>query len=271
MELKNIIDIEKILANIFEYTLSAVFALIGLFIAFKLIGYATRLFEKTLKKMKTDETVLKFAVSAARALMKIAAVVSFIIILGVDKSIFIAAIGSMGLAIGLAFQGSLSNVASGVLIILFKPFKVGDFIESNGYSGFVEEIHILNTLVNTIDNKKVVFPNATLFNNIMINYSANKTRRVDVTLGVDYGCDFAKVRSVLLDIAKNNEKVLAAPLPEVLITEHAASAIQLSFRVWAKTENYWEVHFSLIEEAKLRFDAEGIKIPYNHMEVIIQK
>ncbi|MDD3298666.1 MAG: mechanosensitive ion channel, partial [Firmicutes bacterium] len=199
--------------------------------------------------------------------LKALLVVAIISILGIETTSFVALFGAAGLAVGLAFQGSLSNFAGGVLILVTKPFKVGDYIEANGHSGTVEAIQILYTDLVTVDNKVIRIPNGSLSNASITNYSEKDTRRVDFQFGAGYEADPAKVVRVLTDIVANHPQALKEPEPFVRMSEHGDSAVIYTVRVWVKAADYWTVHFDVIEKVKQRFDEEGLSIPYPQMDV----
>jgi small conductance mechanosensitive channel len=189
--------------------------------------------------------------------------------LGIQTTSFIAILGAAGLAIGLALQGSLANFAAGFLMIIFRPFKVGDFIEGAGVAGVVEAIQIFTTTLKTGDNKIIIIPNAKLSGDNIINYSAQETRRVDMTVGVAYDADLAKVKAVLNDILSKDERILSDPAPLVAVAELADSSVNFVVRVWVKTADYWGVKFDATETIKNRFDAEGIGIPFPQHDIHI--
>jgi small conductance mechanosensitive channel len=192
-------------------------------------------------------------------------------ILGIDTSSIVAVIASAGFAIGLAFQGSLSNFAGGVLLLVMKPFKVGDFIESEGQMGTVHGIKILYTEIITVDNQVVYVPNGKLSNASITNYSALDTRRFELKFGAGYECDTDKVKEILKSIVQDHPKVLKDPQPFVRLSEHADSALIFTVRGWAKQEDFWETYFDMIETVKKKFDENEISIPYPQMDVHMQK
>jgi small conductance mechanosensitive channel len=189
--------------------------------------------------------------------------------LGIQTTSFIAILGAAGLAIGLALQGSLANFAAGFLMIIFRPFKVGDFVEVAGVAGVVKDMQIFTTTMKTGDNKTIIIPNAKISGDNIINYSAEKNRRVDMTVGVAYDADLSKVRDVLNDIISKDERILSDPAPLVVVGELADSSVNFIVRVWTKSENYWGVMFDANETIKNRFDAVGIGIPFPQREVHI--
>jgi small conductance mechanosensitive channel len=200
--------------------------------------------------------------------------VIFVVIAALEKldvkcTSFVAILASAGLAIGLALQGSLSNFASGVLMVIFKPFRVGDFIEAAGVAGVVKETHIFTTTVSTPDNKKVIIPNAKLTGDNITNYTANPTRRVDLTAGISYGDDIDKARAAIKAVLDENPKILKDPAPQIAVKEMADSSVNFVVRPWTKPETYWDVYFEVTEGIKKRFDAEGICIPFPQRDVHI--
>jgi len=232
-------------------------ALVIWFIGSYAIKVVMKIIDKALGKGKYDETLTKFIHSLLSMALKILLFITVVTVIGIPMTGFIAIIGAAGLAIGFALQGSLSNFAGGVLLLVFRPFNVGDFIEAAGYSGTVREIKILYTIMVTPDNKTVVIPNGNLSNNSVVNYSAEETRRVDLTFGVSYDTDISKVKTV---IAKD-------PAPFARVVEHGDSSVNFAVRVWVEKEDYWTVFFDMQERVKEAFDKSEIEIPYPHMDV----
>ena len=190
---------------------------------------------------------------------------------GVDLASITAVVASAGVAIGLALQGSLSNFAGGFIILLLRPFKVGDYIATSSYEGGVEKIDLFYTHLVTVDNKEILIPNGTLSNGSLINYSSKDTRRVDLKFGVAYDADILHVRRVLNDIVSKHKLILHHPEPFIGIVEHADSSVNFAVRVWCNTPDYWKIYFDLLEEVKLRFDDEEINFPYPQMDVHLKK
>jgi len=225
------------------------------------------LVRRLLTRSRVDETLVSFITSVSYV-----AIMAFIIIaalgqLGVQTASFVAVVGAAGLAIGLALQGSLANFAAGVLMIIFKPFKVGDFIEAGGTSGVVEEIGIFTTEIKSPDNKKVIVPNAKLTGDNIVNYTAKDQRRVDMVAGVSYSDDLEKVRKVLEQILAEDDRILDDPAPTIGVLELGDSSVNFAVRPWVKTADYWNVFFDTQEKIKKRFDAEGISIPFPQRDV----
>lgn len=242
-------------------------ALAILLISFKIIGFIARKIEKSTEKHTADKTVTHTLAYVFKIGAKIIVVICLVGFVGIDVSGITALIASLGVGIGLAVNGALSNLAGGVLIILTRPFRIDDFIEAEGYAGTVEDIHITNTRLRTPDNKIVYIPNGSLSNDTIVNYSLQKTRRVDATFSISYTSDFKKAQQIITEICASHPMILKEPPPFVRISEHAASAILLTARVWTRNEDYWTVKFDLLESVKERFDAEGIKIPFPQLDI----
>jgi len=200
----------------------------------------------------------------------VALIISIAGMVGIEMTSFVAILGAAGLAVGLAMQGTLQNFAGGVMILLFKPYKVGDFIDAAGHMGTVKEIQIFNTILNTPDNKIIIIPNGTLANSSMTNFSTMETRRVDFSFGIGYGDDFEKAKAIIQDIISKDERIHKDPKPFARVGELADSSVNITTRVWVNAD-YWDVHFDMIENVKKRFDAEGISIPYPQMDVHLDK
>ncbi len=204
-------------------------------------------------------------------ILMVVVVIAAVGALGVQTTSFIAILGAAGLAVGLALQGSLSNFASGVLIIIFRPYKVGDWIEGAGISGAVVDVQILTTILKTGDNKQIIVPNSQIMDSIITNYSANDTRRVDMVVGVSYADDVDKVRAALEDLITAEERILDDPAPTIAVSELADSSVNFVVRPWVKTADYWGVKFDLTEAIKKRFDQDGISIPFPQRDVHLYK
>jgi small conductance mechanosensitive channel len=219
---------------------------------------------KVMDKAHYEESLKKFLLNLISAILKILLVITLLGTLGVPTTQFAAIIAAAGLAIGLALQGSLGNFAGGVLLMIFKPIKIGDFIEAQGESGTVKEIEIFTTKLNTTDNKEVIIPNGALSNGNIINYSTEDTRRVDFTFGVGYDSDIRKTKDVIFGVINAHPLVLKDPATAVNVSELADSSINFFTRAWVKKEDYWAVKFDVIEQTKEALDAAGIDIPYPH-------
>lgn len=262
---------EEIIPKIQEwlalYGIKAIAAIIILIVGRWIAKAIRRLIERVMKKNDVDETIIAFVGNLAYITLLVFVIIAAINQVGIQTTSFIAVIGAAGLAIGFALQGSLSNFAAGFLLILFRPFKVGDYIEGAGVAGVVEEIQVFVTQLRTPDNKTVIIPNAKLTGDNIINYSAKDTRRVDMVVGVGYDDDLSKVKEVLEDILSNDERVLKDPAPTIAVAELADSSVNFAVRPWVKTADYWDVFFQTTETVKRRFDAEGIGIPFPQRDV----
>jgi small conductance mechanosensitive channel len=246
---------------IMEYGSRVLLAIITLAIGWWLINKVTQKLGGLLALRNADLALQGFISSLANIILKVLLIVSVASMIGVETTSFVAAIGAAGLAIGLALQGSLANFAGGVLILLFRPFRIGDWIEAQGTSGTVDSIQIFHTVLRTGDNKTVIVPNGILSNGIITNTNRQPTRKVVFDVGVDYEADLQKAREVLLDLAKD-ERVLAEPAPQAVISTLGDSSITVSLRVWVKTADYWDVMFMFNEQSRDRLKTAGIDIPF---------
>ncbi|MBW3140658.1 mechanosensitive ion channel family protein [Ferrimonas balearica] len=223
--------------------------------------------DKSMDRAKVDITLQRFLLSIINVGLKFILLVIFASMIGVETASLVAMLGAAGLAVGLALQGSLSNFAGGVLILLFKPFKFGDVIEAQGFLGRVHEIQIFNTILLTMDNQKVVIPNALLSNGCIKNLFSEPTRRVDLTFGISYDDDIAIAKEVLAKLMAEDPRVLKEPGAEIYVGAHADSSINLLARPWVKSEDYWPVYFDLMEKVKVAFDHNNITIPFPQRDV----
>ena len=262
--------LEALYKLLIEYSPKILTALAILIIGLFIIGFVIKVTKKVMVKRGVDETLQKFLANLLSWTLKILLFVSVAAKLGIETTSFAAVIAAAGLAIGLALQGSLSNFAGGALIMIFKPFKVGDLIEAQGELGVVKEIQIFTTQINTPTNKLVVIPNGALSNGNITNYSAEGKLRVDLTIGVSYDSDIKQTKEVLMNVLKSNSKVLKDPKPTVNVSELADSSVNFAVRPWSTVANYWDVYFGITEECKLALDKAGIEIPYPH-QVEIRK
>lgn len=220
-----------------------------------------------MRRGKVEETLVSFASNLAYALLMVMVIIAALNQLGIQTTSFIAILGAAGLAVGLALQGSLANFAAGILMIIFKPFKVGDFIEAAGTMGIVEEIEIFTTKMRTPDNKQIIIPNNQITNGNITNFSAKDTRRVDLVVGVSYSDDLNKVKAVLEDILSKDERILPEPAPTIGVLQLGESSIDFAVRPWVKSGDYWPTLFDLNKTIKERFDAEDISIPFPQRDV----
>jgi small conductance mechanosensitive channel len=254
-----------------EYTPKVLMALAVLIIGLLIIKVFVNTTKKVLSKREVDITLQKFLLNLLNWVLKILLFITVVAKLGIETTSFAAILASAGLAIGLALQGSLANFAGGILIIIFKPIKIGDFIEAQGVSGTVKEIEIFTTKLNTTDNKEIIIPNGALSNGNIVNYSTEATRRVDFTFGVGYDSDIKKTKEVISHVINSHPLVLKEPAPAVNLSELADSSINFFTRGWVKKEDYWTVKFDVLEQTKEALDASGIEIPYPHSVQINKK
>nr|WP_299338817.1 mechanosensitive ion channel domain-containing protein [Allomuricauda sp.] len=234
--------------------------IIGSWIIKKIVGTS----RKVMSKSKYDESLQRFLLNLVSWTLKVFLIIVVISRLGVDVTTFAAVIAAAGLAIGLALQGSLSNFAGGVLLMIFKPYRIGDLIEAQGVLGVVKEIEIFTTKLTTPENKLAIVPNGAMANGNIINYTAEGKMRVDTVIGVGYGEDIKKTKEVLMNVLTTNPKVLQEPAPSVNVMELADSSVNFAVRPYCKPEDYWDVYFGTYENCKLALDEAGIEIPYPH-------
>ena len=244
-------------------------ALLILLIGLQVAKWVRSLTRKLMTKSQIDSTISIFVSNLAYIGFIAFVVIAALHRLGVATASFVAVIGAAGLAIGLALQGSLSNLSAGVLIILFRPFKIGDFVSAGGVLGSVQEISFFTTILNTLDNIRVIVPNSKIYGDTITNYSTNDTRRVEIVAGISYDDDIDKARTVLQEIVNQDQRVLAEPEPTYQVTELADSSVNFTVRVWVNKEDFWNVYCDLTEQVKKRFDAAGISIPYPQQDIYI--
>ncbi|NJB36208.1 mechanosensitive ion channel family protein [Croceivirga sp. JEA036] len=254
--------ISKAIDWVWKLVPNIILAILLLVVGLWFVRLINKMVRKFFEKKDYDPTLESFLQSFISIVLKVLLFVLVVTQLGVKTSSLIAIIGAAGLAIGLALQGSLSNFAGGVLILLFKPFKIGDWISAQGVDGSVKEISIFNTKLNTFGNQLAIVPNGQLANGNIVNYSAEPIRRDNYTVGIGYGSNIKKAKDILLELCANDERILKEPKPEVYVAELADSSVNLSLRWWAKNENFWGAKFNLIEQSKLKFDEAGIEIPF---------
>ncbi len=249
--------------------INLVTAIVIFFVGKWIVNLVVKGMLKAMQKGDMDITLRRFISNLARMLLMLFVIIAAIHQLGIQTASLIALLGAAGLAVGLALQGSLSNFAAGVLIVLFRPYKVGDWIEGGGVSGAVEEVQILTTVLKTGDNKRVIIPNSQIMGTTITNYSANDTRRVDLVVGVSYGDNLDKVRKELEDLVAADDRILKDPAVTIAVSELADSSVNFVLRPWVKTADYWGVYFDLTEAIKKRFDEVGISIPFPQQDVYI--
>jgi len=243
-------------------------ALITLIVGFWVISKIAKGIRKVLDLRSVEETLQRFLSSLISGALKIMLIISVASMVGIETTSFVALVGAAGLAIGLALQGSLSNFAGGVLILFFKPFKIGDVIDAQGYVGIIKEIQIFNTIITTLDNERVIIPNGILSNGPIKNVFAEPTRRVDMTFGISYDDDVLGAKEVIRELILGDTRLLESDKGhEIYVSEHADSSVNLLVRVWCDSADFWPVYFGMHESVKLAFDAKGITIPYPQRDV----
>lgn len=235
----------------------------------RLIRLLLDFMERRMKKANVDESLHSFLTPLLRMLLQVLLFLTVAATLGIEITTFAAIIGAASFAVGLAFQGSLSNFAGGVLILILKPFTVGDFIEAAGYSGTVKEIQVFYTIIRTPDNQKVIIPNADLSNSSAVNYSSYDTRRANIKIPISYKSDVKRSKEVIQQVAHNHPLVLKDPSPMIVLGEYGNDGLILYVRVWAERSDYWTMYFDFLEQVKVAFDEAGVEIPYRQLDVHI--
>lgn len=253
---------EAWLPMVVQYGSQVLLAIVTLVIGWWIIGRLTAAIHVLMEKRNIDRTLHGFIGALVGIGLKVILLVSVAGMIGVETTSFIALIGAAGLAVGLALQGSLANFAGGMLILIVRPIRAGEYIEAQGVGGTVDSIQIFNTILKTPDNKTIIIPNGSLSNGNIINYSRQPTRRVDLNIGIDYGDDVKKARSILLELADADERVFKDPEAVVWLVSLGDNSVNLSLRMWTKTDDYWGVYWGIQELAKERFDEAGITIPF---------
>ena len=262
------INVEESLdVYVIPWGINIVLAVLIFIIGKKVVKVATGIAKKLMIKAKVDGLLVNFVGSILNAMLMLFVAIAALDQLGVDTTSFIALIGAAGLAIGLALQGSLQNLASGVMLIVFRPFTIGDFVEAGGATGVVEQIGIFSTTMRSGDNREIIVPNGAIFGGMITNVSARDTRRVDMVFGIGYGDDIKKAKELIQNILDNDSRVLKDPAPLIAVGELADSSVNFNVRPWCKTEDYWGVYFDTHENIKLTFDEQGISIPFPQMDV----
>jgi small conductance mechanosensitive channel len=250
-----------------EYGLNLVLAILTYMIGKWAAGVVKKALTKVMSRANTDATLVTFTSNLVYAALIVFVVIAALGQLGVQTTSFIAILGAAGLAVGLALQGSLANFAAGVLMIVFRPFKLGDFIEAGGATGVVEGIDIFTTLIRTGDNKVIFVPNGGIMGGNIVNYSAKETRRIDMVIGIGYDADIKKAKDILLEIVNADERILKDQAVTIGVAELADSSVNIALRPWVKTGDYWAVFFDLNEIIKARFDEASISIPYPQRDI----
>ncbi len=259
------------LEQLMLYLPKVVLAIITLFVGLWIIKVVAKVITSAMAKKEVDVSLQGFLKSLVAILLKTLLFITVISMFGVQMTSFIVLLGAAGLAVGFALQGSLANFAGGVLILLFKPYKVGDVIEAQGFIGSVHEIQIFNTILKTADKKTILIPNGGLSNGSIINYSTEPQRRVDFTFGIGYGDDIDKATEVIEQVIKTDDRILSDPAPMVKVIELADSSVNFAVRVWCNTPDYWNIYFDMFGKMKKAFDANGISIPFPQTDVHLYK
>ena len=257
----------KAIELVMIYAPKFILAIITLFVGLWLIGLITKVTRKAMEKTKTDKTLIPFITNLLSWGLKLLLFISAASMVGIATTSFIAVLGAAGLAIGLALQGSLGNFAGGVLILIFKPYNVGELIEAQGHLGVVKEVQIFNTILLTPDNKRVIIPNGAVSNGSVVNYSAEGLLRVDLVIGIAYESDIPKAKEVLYKAMSDHELVLQDPQSTVAVSELADSSVNLVVRPWCKVSDYWQGYFDITEAAKVNLEQNGITIPFPQRDV----
>lgn len=260
-------DVNNLTNLAMEYGMKAVTAIVVLVVGLMVIKMIASMVGKALSARGVDATLHPFLKGLTSTLLKVALFISILGMVGIKTTSFIAILGAAGLAVGMALQGSLGNFAGGVLLLIFRPFKVGDVVEAQGYTGSIKEIGIFCTTMKTPDNKTIIIPNGPLAGGPMVNYSTEATRRVDWTFGIAYGDDLKKAQSTLMAILESDSRILKDPGAFARVGELADSSVNFTVRAWVNAADFWDVHFDVIEKVKTTFDEQGLNFPFPQQEV----
>ena len=273
MDIQNLVTgiantaIEWLQTNILSLVLALAIFYIGRMIA-RIIASVV---QKLMVRAKVETILIDFVVGIVRSILILFVIIAALGQLGVDTTSLVALLGAAGIAVGLALKDSLQNFASGVMLILFRPFKAGDFVEAGGATGVIEKISIFSTLMRSGDNKEVIIPNGNIYGGNITNYSARETRRVDMVFGIGYDSDLKLAKEILLDLVSKDERVLSEPAPVIAVSELAVSSVNFIVRPWVNSADYWGLYWDMQEKVKLTFDEAGISIPFPQMDVHIAK
>ncbi len=268
-------DLQQIIETIGEfitaYGLKVIGGIVVLIIGLWIVKRITKILDKTMKKRGVDPSLTGFLHSLVNIALKALVIISVMQIVGVQMTSFIAVLGAAGLAVGLALQGTLQNFAGGALILALKPYKVGDYVETQGYAGIIKDIQIFNTIMTTVDNKTIILPNGVTSTSPITNYTNQPNRRVDWTFGVAYGSDANEVIKIIGDVLKTNDKILKDPATFIALSEMADSSVNFTTRAWTTPADYWDVYFDINKKMYEAFNAKGIEIPFPQMDVHLDK
>ena len=272
MNLLESFDFEKLTDTyIIPWGINLALALVIFVVGRMIVKIIVSLVEKLLVKAKMEQILINFISSIVSSALLIFVIAAALDKLGVDTTSLIALLGAAGLAVGLALQGSLQNFAAGVMLIIFRPFKTGDFVEAGGVMGVVEKINIFNSVFRTGDNREMIIPNGVIYGGTITNYSARATRRIDMTFGIGYDDDIRKAKNIIKGILDSDDRILQDPEPLIAVGELGDSSVNFNVRPWVKSGDYWAVLFDLNERIKLAFDENGVSIPYPQMDVHVEK
>jgi small conductance mechanosensitive channel len=262
------LDIEKMISiYVVPWSINIALAIVVFIVGRLVAKVLVKVLERLLVRAKVDAMLVEFIGSIASAALILFVIIASLDMLGVNTTSLIAMLGAAGLAVGLALQGSLQNFASGVLLIIFRPFQVGNYIDAGGISGTVEKITIFNTIMLTPDNREIIVPNGSVYGGTITNYSARDTRRVDMVFGISYGDDIKKAKDILMQAMESDERILKDPVPMVALAELADSSVNFVVRPWVNAADYWGVKFDFTEKIKLSFDQNGVSIPFPQMDL----
>ncbi|MFQ6104497.1 MAG: mechanosensitive ion channel family protein [Candidatus Glassbacteria bacterium] len=256
------ISADQLSAFAVNYGLKVVGAILILVLGWIASGIGRRIVTRLLRKTNTDESIVTFAASFTKVLILVFAVVAALAKFGIETTSFVAILGAAGFAVGFALQGSLSSFAAGVLILVFRPYRIGDYINAAGVAGSVKEIRLFNTMLATPDNVMVIVPNSKIYGDVIKNFSGYDTRRVDFVFGIGYGSPIQKAHDIILKIIRTDKRILSEPAPQVAVAELADSSVNIVARPWVKKEDYWDVKFDVTRKVKEAFDENGIEIPF---------
>ena len=265
------LDPGSLLKTILEIGMNLLLAITVLVIGFWLAKVLSRAVEKVMVRRNSDKSLTSFMRSLVSGLVKTLVIVTAITQLGIEMTSFVAILGAAGLAIGMAFSGTLSNFAGGVMILMFKPFKAGDFVKVQGEEGIVDEVQIFNTFLKTTDNKVIILPNGPVANGNIVNYTRSDKRRVDWKFGIAYGDDLKVAKELLARFTKEDDRILLDPEPFIGLGELADSSVNITLRVWTKTEDYWDVFFKMNERVYTEFGSAGLSIPFPQVDLHVHK
>jgi small conductance mechanosensitive channel len=268
------ISLSQILEEMIKWSytkgIKLVIGVVALIIGWKLLNKFNRFMVGIVEKKNTDKTLNSFVGAIINIAAKSLLIVVIMGYMGFETASLAAVIASAGVTLGLSLQGSLSNLAGGVIILMIRPFNIGDYIDAAGFSGTVEKIGIFYTSIVTPDNKQIMIPNGTLANGSMVNYSSKELRRIDLSFSASYDADIKDVKQILMNVAGSNDKILKEPEPVVFVSQHGVNSIGYVVKVWCKNNDYWDIYYDLLERVKEAFDQSGVGIPYPQMDVHIK-